>query len=106
MKRTNNVPGITVEPIDPKTKSLQSEVILLRGRGRDFQEQTEQNITVINEDITTIDSSITTINETLDGLDEIYVKSVPIREIVVIERSDWEDIAEPDESILYCVYDA
>lgn len=83
----------------PDEKYVETEIILERRRSKRFKAETEENITVINEDITTI-------NEVLDEIPNIYVKSVPIREIVVLERAVWEDITEPDETILYCVYDA
>lgn len=97
-------------------KKNESDIMMLRRRGRRDRAEIEQNITEnvtnINADISELElrveqneTDIVVINEELDDLPNIYVQSVPIREIVVIERAEWEAIDTPDETILYCVYD-
>lgn len=102
----------------PDEKYVETEIILERRRSKRFKAETEDNLTAIGDNITSIEGDVVTINENITAIDEsiveingiiadladTYVQSVPIREIVVMDRTEW-DSTTPDPDILYCVYD-
>ena len=87
-------------------KKNESDILMLRRRqNREFA-SLEERVEFLEAEIDRINNKVVEVVETPEIDLSLFVKSVPIRDVQLLERVYWEKIQYPRSDVLYLVYDA